>query len=282
MSLISCPDCGHEVSTSAVSCPNCGHPFAVQPNRVTAAPRVIVTEERSEFPKWVIIPIVIVGGILLFMFFALFQNSEDDTSRRVNVNLDSERKTADEKVVRRDSVPNQIEVPGSATTVATPPPSAIPQNVPASNQTEIVTIPTKGDVLVEAKITTTDGTIQSVKKEKFYLLDKDLEMILSDADLEPIEGQTLSNSLGLAILFPDKYGEFQKDALNAIKKHIKYDVLTDSNGKASMKDVKPDGYYLFGITKNQKGFAIWNSRVTIVGGENKLNLSPVRITEVSE
>ena len=30
---------------------------------------------------------------------------------------------------------------------------------------------------------------QPVKNEKFYLLDKDLEMILSEAGLEPIEGQ---------------------------------------------------------------------------------------------
>ncbi len=27
MALISCPSCGHQVSTEAVSCPNCGHQF---------------------------------------------------------------------------------------------------------------------------------------------------------------------------------------------------------------------------------------------------------------
>ncbi len=28
MALISCPDCGKQVSTKAVACPNCGHPIA--------------------------------------------------------------------------------------------------------------------------------------------------------------------------------------------------------------------------------------------------------------
>jgi hypothetical protein len=49
-----------------------------------------------------------------------------------------------------------------------------------------------------------------------------------------------------------------------------------------MKDVKPDSYYLFGITKSRNGFAIWSSPVSIIGGENKLNLSPATLNEMSE
>ncbi len=288
MSLMSCPECLQEVSREAIACPNCGHPFAVQPNRVAPAPRVIVTEPNpSEFPKWVIIPVVIVGVLILFFAFALFRNSEDDNvTRRVNVNLASDKKSADEtdeREVRKNPPPNQVEVPSSSTTITNPPiTTTAPQTVPPPPQTEVINVPTKGLVYVDAKISTANGSIQSVKNEKFYLLDKDLETILSDADLEPIEGQSLSNSFGLAVLYPSKYKDFQRDALNAIKKHIKYDATTDSGGKASMKDVKPDSYYLFGITKNRNSFAVWSSPVTIIEGENKLNLSPATLTEVSE
>ena len=104
---------------------------------------------------------------------------------------------------------------------------------------------------------------------------------MSDADLEPIEGNSLSNSFGLAVMYPERYGDFRRDALAAIQKHIKYSVTTDAAGKASMKDVKPDSYYLFGVTKTRSGFAIWDSPVTIAGGENKLNLSPARLNEMS-
>ena len=30
MALVPCPECGHQVSTSAVACPQCGHPLADQ------------------------------------------------------------------------------------------------------------------------------------------------------------------------------------------------------------------------------------------------------------
>lgn len=286
MSMMNCPECGHQVSTEALACPNCGHPFAAQPNPVVT-PRVIVAEpERSEFPKWVIVPVVLVTAILVFVLFAMLKGSdEEDSTSRVNVNLASDRTSANTRDSRSNPPPNQVDVPSSSTTVVTPPPtSSAPQTIPPVSQTEIVSAPppSKGSVLVEAKIQIGNGSIQSVKNEKFYLLDEDLESILSDANLEPIEGQTLSNSFGMAVMYPDRYRDFQRDALNAIKKHIKYNATTDGSGKASMKDVEPDSYYLFGITKDRNGFAVWSSPVTIIGGENKLNLSPARLTEVSE
>ncbi len=287
MSMMNCPECGHQVSIEALTCPNCGHPFAVKPNPVVN-PRVVVAEpERSEFPKWVIVPVVLVTALLVFLLFAMLQGSEDDdTTRKVNVNLSSEKRsadTADTKETRVNPQPNQVDVPSSSTTVTVPPTTNAPQTIPPASQTETITAPPKkGSVIVDAKISTANGSIQSVKNEKFYLLDEDLESILSDADLKPIEGQSLSNSFGLAIMFPNRYGNFQRDALNALKKHIKYNATTDGSGKASMKDVEPDSYYLFGITKNRNGFAVWSSPVTIIEGENKLNLSPARLTEISE
>jgi hypothetical protein len=287
MSLINCPECGHEVSNEAVACPNCGRPLAA-PTPVIRR-KVVVAENPSDegFPKWIIAPIIILALIVIFLLIAITRNNEESANTRtVNVNLDSPRKSADSREsARTETAPNQVEVPSSSTTVSTPSQTTAPSypsystSVPSST----TTVPAdKGVVVIDAQVSTRNGTVQSVKNEKFYLLDKDLEEILSDARLEPIEGNTLSNSVGLAVMYPDRYGDFQRKALDAIKKHIKYSVTTGADGKASIKDVKPDSYYLFGITKSRNGFAIWSSPVQIIGGENKLNLQPARLNEMSE
>lgn len=287
MSLTNCPECGHEVSIDAVACPNCGRPLAA-PTPVIQR-KVIVAERPTDegFPKWVIVPIVILALVVVFLLIAITRNNEETANTRtVNVNLGTQRSSTDSRDTRTVSQPNQVEVPSSSTTV-NPPSTTTAPSYPSSSttvpstQTQVNVPADKGLVVIDAKVSTKTGT-QSVKNEKFYLLDKDLESILSDADLEPIEGNSLSDSFGLAVLYPDRYGDFQRDALNAIKKHIKYNATTDGGGKASMKDVAPDSYYLFGITKTRNGFAIWSSPVSIIGGENKLNLQPARLNEMSE
>src|SRR5512141_734272 len=86
MSLIYCPECGHEISAAAVACPNCGRPIGARPvveRKIVATP----VHNDSGFPKWAIIPIVAVGGILLLFMFILFtRNSEvGNDNLRVNV-----------------------------------------------------------------------------------------------------------------------------------------------------------------------------------------------------
>ena len=287
MSLINCPECGNELSNEAVACPNCGRPLSAP--TPTIQRRVIVTEPREEgFPKWIIAPIAILGIVIIVLLIALVRNNDDSANTRsINVNLSAQQRKSSEskEMPRTENPPNQIQVPSSSTTVDPPPSTSVPtssQNVPSS-QRQVPTVPVdKGLVVIDAKISTKTGVVQSVKNEKFYLLDKDLESILSDADLEPIDGNSLANSFGMAVLHPDLYGEFNRDARNAINKHIKYNATTDGGGKAAMKDVKPDSYYLFGITKTRSGFAIWSSPVSIIGGENKLNLQPATLNERSE
>lgn len=285
MSLVNCPECGNEVSNEAVACPNCGRPLSAP--TPTIQRRVVVAEPREEgFPKWIIAPIAILGIVVIFLLIAISRNNDDANTRSINVDLSSQqRKSADSKEITRSENP-PTQIPSSSTTV-NPPPStdSLPsssQSVPSS-QTQVTTVPAdKGLVVIDAKVSTKTGTVQSVKNEKFYLLDKDLGSILSDADLEPIEGNSLENSFGLSVLYPNRYGDFKRDALTAISKHIKYSATTDGSGKAAMKDVKTDSYYLFGITKSKNGFAIWSSPVSIIGGENKLNLQPARLNEISE
>lgn len=287
MALIICPECGHEVSNEAVACPNCGRPMSAAPPVIQRKVIVAETPREEGFPKWIIAPIVILAVVIIFLLIAITRREDDAANTRtVNVNLATERRSSE--TTRSENPPNQIQVPSSSTTV-NPPTSTTTTTAPSypSSTTSVpssqTTVPDdKGAVVIDAKVATKTGAIESVKNEKFYLLDKDLETILSDADLEPIDGNSLTNSLGLAVMYPERYGDFRRDALAAISKHIKYNAVTDGKGFASMKNVEPDSYYLFGITKTRSGFAVWSSPVSISGGENKLNLQPARINEMSE
>src|SRR5258708_36589296 len=54
MSLVYCPECGHEISPSAVTCPNCGHPIHTPPPSVVER-RVVVAQPPTRdggVPPW--------------------------------------------------------------------------------------------------------------------------------------------------------------------------------------------------------------------------------------
>jgi hypothetical protein len=245
-------------------------------------PKVIVgnppVRERG-FPTWAFIPLGILGVLVLFIvFFAITRNS-DNANDRVNVNL----------AARRTSTTDSREISRTDPQTVTVPPSTDSQTVTVpSSQTSIPSAPvapappTKGSAVINAKVTTRNGSTQPVRSVKFYLLDDDLESILSDARLDPVEGQSLSNSLGLSIMYPDRYGDFYRKALGALKNHIKYATTTDAGGKGEIKNIEPDSYYLFGVTKTSEGFAVWSSAVSITDGQNVLNLSPQPLTGVSD
>lgn len=283
MSLIICPECAHEVSTTAAACPNCGHLIA--PPIVKT--RTIVQEvprESEGFPPWAFIPLGVLGLLLVFLLF-YFLKSDDTANNNINVNI-AARKPIETKetTVRTNPQPNEVAVPPSSQPQQViVPQSAPPVAPPSSSETTITTVdPDKSSVSLEAKIATKSGSIQSVSKEKFYLLDESLDSILSDANLSDETGQNTTTAFGMSIVFPDKYGDTRKKALDAINRHVKYNVTTDSSGKAEMKSVKPGSYYLFAITKSGNGFAVWNSSVSIVPGQNVLNITPASLTEVTQ
>lgn len=296
MALITCPECAHEVSAVAAACPNCGHPFAPP----VIHRKVVVAEapERDDFPKWIFIPLGLLGAVLLFALIAFMRNNEDD-GRNINVSVNTQRPAGggleSERVTTTSSIPSQsstVVVPPSqttsvppmstTTTTTTTAPPATQQTIPGAPATTITApAPDKGTVTLDAKIQTNSGSVQPVKAERFYLLNKDLESILSEAGIEDETGQGVVNAYGLSVVYPSRYAETNKKAASAIAKHIVYRAQTDASGKASMKDVKPDGYYLYGITKTGTGFAVWSSPVNINAGQNELNLSPARLTEIS-
>jgi hypothetical protein len=89
------------------------------------------------------------------------------------------------------------------------------------------------------------------------------------------------SSIGLAAAFPGRYGDFQKEVMAAIKSHVKAAATSDGSGKAEFSSVEPNMYYLFAVTNSGRGFALWNSPVTIQPGSNVLNLTPQPLTDVS-
>ena len=237
--------------------------------------------EDGGFPPWAFIPIAILGIGLLFILFYAMSRKDETANSNLNVNVSSQRASNPTLDNDRTADSQTVTVPSNRMTVTTLPPDSQTVTVPGS-QTSIPSdvVTTKGTVVIDAKVANRTGAPQAVRNEKFYLLDKDLDAILSEADLESIEGQTLSNSFGLSVVYPDRYGDFHRKALAAIKAHIKYSGTTDGSGKAQLSGIEPDSYYLFGITKTGKGFALWSNQVTIRTGENNLNLSPQSINEM--
>ena len=276
MSLVFCPECGHEVSANAASCPNCAHPMRAVPvveRKVVVAPPV----REGGFPPWLFVPIVILAVVLLFVMYFALRQSDDQANVNVNVNMAGRRTaTEPERDARTVNVPSTgaqpVMPPGQTTTTVPGTTTSVPVAPPSD----------KGTVVINAQVAPRRGGTQPVRAAKFFLLDEDLESILNKARIEPIEGNSLSSSLGLAVVYPDRYGDFYKAAMRAINAHVKYSGTTDGKGAASLSNISPDQYYLFGITRVGQGFALWNSPVSIVTGENILNLSPQSVTEIPQ
>lgn len=277
MSMIYCPECGHEVSADAIACPNCAHPFHTTPPVVER--RVIVAQppqREGGVPPWLLVPLGILAVALLFIGFFVLRGSGDQGNTNLNVNVASRRTEPLQEPARTTTIPSSVEtqpmpppvsttiVPGTTTTAPSAPP------------------PDKGSVMINAKIVTSSGPAQSARGTKFYLLDKDLETILSEARVAPIEGNTLTGSIGLAAAFPDRYGDFQRAAMRAIGDHVKYSGTTGSSGSANLAGVLPNEYYLFGVMRVGRGFALWSSPVSVIPGANVMNLSPQDVTEIPD
>lgn len=276
MSLSNCPECGHDVSTSAVACPSCGRPLQVVPPPVR--PVVVNEVPREEgIPPWAFAAMGIAAIGLLILAFVVFNRTNDEANSNLRVNVDGKR--VSEPADRSSSDTSCTSVPSSSTTVDTSSPAESRTSVPGS-QTDVNLPADKGSVRIAAKVVSQSGSPSAVRNEKFYLLEKSLEEILDDAGLEPIEGNSLTNSLGLAVMFPERFGDFRQKAMAAINSKIEYSGTTDTSGNAKLSGVEPGSYYLFGITKTGKGFAMWSSPVSVIAGDNVLDLAPARINEM--
>ncbi len=273
MPLVLCPDCSHELSTAAIACPNCGLPV----NAPVVARNVVVAPREDSFPPWGIALIALGGILVLLVAFLIFRQSNDDANSNLSVNVNTRRPTNERATTAVPSAAPQG--------VSVPPPSAPAQTTTVPGTTTSVPNPPpadKGSVTINAKVTTANGSPRAASGTKFYLLDKDVESILSEARIEPIEGNSLTASLGLAAVFPDRYGDFQRAAMRAIGNHVKYSGTTSAAGNTGLKSVEPNSYYLFAISRVGRGFALWNQSVSVIPGDNVMNLSPQAITEIPD
>ncbi len=321
MSLVLCPECKNEVSNQAAACPQCGFPlvpqsFEVEEPTLVRQPEVVVqrvTTVKKSFPNWVFVPIALGLVLVVFGFIWLAQNDESanrnqantivrDQSANLNARAVSATTETTALTTTQTTVPSQppvASVPSSGGVYAPP----VPPNGAAASTTSTTTTttlppittsdvasapvavaPSKGVVSVKATIVNQLGAQKPVRQEKFYLLDEDLETILRRANITPADGD-LPTSMGVALIDPSKRALLQK-YLAAIKPHIIHSITTDQSGSAIFKDVKPDDYYLFGITKDGNSYAIWNQNVIVNAGENVLaingNATPVTLDSVSE
>lgn len=303
MSLIRCPECHNEVSAQATACPKCGYPLTAEPDTVIITPtpppverppviiREAIVEEKSNFPAWALVPIALALVFVIFGF--IWMMSRNDANANDNANLRGVGNTStNSRIVRTNeqvSTTTTVNPPtSSGSTVVVPPsttslpPSSYPNSVPSSapptnlppagSETVVSNPPTdKGNLMLTANVLTSKGTKQPVRAEKFYLLSKDLETILGEAGIEATEG-TYSSTLGAAIADPSRKEVLQK-CLAAISPYIVSRTLSNSTGNASFKNVKPDNYYLFGVTKVGNSASVWNTSVTVNPGENTIALN---------
>lgn len=318
MSLIVCPECRSEVSNVATACPKCGFPINApivheEPTVVRRQPEIVVNEvvqtTRSSFPNWIFVPIALALVLVIFGFIYLAQsNSENDNRAQTNARIvesNSQTSTATTTQTTTTAAAPVTSVPtvpttgssSSITTTTLPPAGSVTSSqtvttteVPATGiNGGVASVPVapasdKGAVRINATITNQRGAKQPVRQEKFYLLKEDLDTILRRARIEPENGD-YSSSMGVALIDPAKRANLQQ-YLAAIKPYIVYSTTTDGKGAAQFKDVKPDSYYVFGITRDGKSFAIWNTNVVVNAGDNSLaldgNATPVQVESVAD
>lgn len=298
MSMIICPECRNEVSAQATTCPKCGYPLMIEPDTVIITPtpppviepapiivREVLTEEKSNFPAWALVPIALALVVVIFGLIWMMNRNQNDANDNANARIAA---SVNSRATRTaEQIPSTVNPPTTAgSTVVVPstanpatgdysssvPPTA-PTNLPPAGSETVVTNPPsdKGNLLLTATVLTSKGIKQPVKAEKFYLLSKDLETILSNANIEATEG-SYASTLGAAIADPNRKDELQK-CLAAINPYIVARTLSDSTGNASFKNVKPDSYYLFGVHKTGNSASVWNTSVAVNPGENTIALN---------
>lgn len=299
MSLIVCPECKNQVSSEAAACPKCGFPLVEEQTVVVTPPPVVeppvvVRNVRKEpkFPNWVFVPVALALAFVVFGFIWLMSENKETANENVNVRV-RETASANTRNTATNNVPTTVNPPSAADSTIVVPPStstssssSYPSTVPPSSSTssipstlppassDTITTPSpvnKGKLAVTATLSKSNGSKTPVRKEKLYLLKEDLDTIMTKAKIEPEEG-SYSATLGAAIADPARKALLDK-MLAAIRPYIVASITTDANGKAEFKNVEPDSYYLFGVTKTGNSASVWNTSITINPGDNTISLN---------
>lgn len=160
-----------------------------------------------------------------------------------------------------------LPLAGLAQASATPAPSA-GASVPSVSLTASV-------LSMRATVALKPGYPQAVARTTFYLLDNSLGTILKTAGLT-IKGRDGQDKLAqteddYAIWFGFgannlrlmPIGDFYERAMVTLRPHILQTVITDFDGKARFAPVKSGDYFLLGVARTPKGFAVWQLKAPL-------------------
>jgi len=136
----------------------------------------------------------------------------------------------------------------------------------------------KGNLNIEAGIVFNSGDVKPVARVEFYLLDKDADEIIKEANDDGISLKTITFALNYPILLPDGI----QGIMSVIKPHIVSSTTTDFQGKAKFPSVKAGNYYLFGFVKAGKSSLVWNLDTTIKSGVNSVILDNKNAALISD
>lgn len=104
---------------------------------------------------------------------------------------------------------------------------------------------------VEASVVNKNGKAGPVAEQVFYVLEQSAIGILDD----------VTSEIGYA------------RTMNALRSHAARFFITDAEGKARVKQLKEGAYYICGVVYSEQEAMIWNVRIDLVAGPNRLALS---------
>jgi len=157
-----------------------------------------------------------------------------------------------------------------------PPPSPSTSNAPAATRQN-------STLSLQAGLVFRSGDVKPIARTTFYLLDDDLAKILREAGVQPPARSSSSGddpdrqlvfSFGLLSRYATSAEEqqFSRAAMDALRPHILQTVTTDFNGSVTFAPVAAGTYYVMGLAQTPRGFAIWNLRVELQGGQSSVTL----------
>jgi hypothetical protein len=134
--------------------------------------------------------------------------------------------------------------------------------------------PKKATLSIETGIIYRTGEVVPVARTTFYLLDDDVLTIAKNGGIQPrpdtarifknIDDALLSDiGYSLAGQHQYLYADFAASFLKVLEPHIITKFTTDFSGKATVPDLEPKQYYLFGAGATRRSNALWNMRIDL-------------------
>ncbi len=136
---------------------------------------------------------------------------------------------------------------------------------------------------IEAQVIYNMGGPQPIARQTFYLLDADVADLASST-IKKSENLDKSKVEGVATTFVlfsmnQEKPVQKKSAFETFLKsktfwesHIVQTAETDFTGKASFANLKASDYWIVAMAETRAGVAVWNYKVSVKSGENKVSL----------